>query len=65
MARAEYEKDLTDLLSRYNVPVMVSNDPKVTGRVNAGIEFLERHLAEGNVVYGECDNHLPSQQPLG
>jgi hypothetical protein len=45
--------DVADLLfSRYNVPVQISTDEKVKGRVNGSVEFLKQHLEKGEVVYG-------------
>lgn len=45
--------ELADLLSsRYNVPVQISTDEKVKGRVNGSVEFLKQHLEKGEVVYG-------------
>ena len=46
--------DMADLLSsRYNVPVQISTDEKVKGRVNGSVEFLKQHLEKGEVVYGQ------------
>lgn len=44
--------DVADLLFRYNVPVQISTDEKVKGRVNGSVEFLKQHLEKGEVVYG-------------
>lgn len=43
---------MTDFLFRYNVPVQISTDEKVKGRVNGSVEFLKQHLEKGEVVYG-------------
>lgn len=44
--------DVADFLFRYNVPVQISTDEKVKGRVNGSVEFLKQHLEKGEVVYG-------------
>ena len=45
--------EMADLFSfRYNVPVQISTDEKVKGRVNGSVEFLKQHLEKGEVVYG-------------
>lgn len=50
--------DMADLLSpRYNVPVQISTDEKVKGRVNGSVEFLKQHLEKGEVVYGLYQNN--------
>jgi hypothetical protein len=46
------ESDVADILFRYNVPVQISTDEKVKGRVNGSVEFLKQHLEKGEVVYG-------------
>lgn len=48
--------DVADLLFRYNVPVQISTDEKVKGRVNGSVEFLKQHLEKGEVVYGQRHN---------
>ena len=47
-----WTSDVADLLFRYNVPVQISTDEKVKGRVNGSVEFLKQHLEKGEVVYG-------------
>lgn len=44
---------MADLVFRYNVPIQVSTDEKVKGRVNGSVEFLKQHLEKGEVVYGK------------
>ena len=49
---------MADLLfSRYNVPVQISTDEKVKGRVNGSVEFLKQHLEKGEVVYGQYQDN--------
>ncbi|KAM0717140.1 hypothetical protein Q7P37_006992 [Cladosporium fusiforme] len=39
-------------VAQYNVPIQVSTDDKIKGRVNGSVEFLKQHLEKGEVVYG-------------
>ena len=43
---------VADSRVRYKVPVQISTDDKIKGRVNGSVEFLKQHLEKGEVVYG-------------
>lgn len=53
MGRSGHLVRVADSISRYNVPIQVSTDEKVKGRVNGSVEFLKQHLEKGEVVYGK------------
>jgi hypothetical protein len=38
---------------RYNVPIQINTNDKVKNRVNGSVEFLKKHLENGEVVYGK------------
>lgn len=49
---------VADSVFRYNVPIQISTDEKVKGRVNGSVEFLKQHLEKGEVVYGKQSFNL-------
>lgn len=58
MGRCDCLVRVADSFSRYNVPIQISTDEKVKGRVNGSVEFLKQHLEKGEVVYGKHPSKL-------